>query len=575
MQNTKINKILVFCIFLVVVTSFLIVHVYIKNKNKIILKNNNDKLISIKVQDENGDYIDSELTTWPTTDWYTFDKEASTCENGGEVNFENGQIVLNTNGSEKCTIYFKLKYKGDSRKVIEKALEKKDDVTCTANVYSPLVEIDDETYLSGDNECIDFNYVWYSGKLWRITQINSDGTMKMITQNAMTGLPFGATSDFENSWVYQWLNEDFLDTLYNADNILVKDAKWELSSWYDYEKGEIYKTVTSTVGLLNPFEYNISDRTIIMPNMSNYLVNNYTWWLSSRLNASETYVHLASYDNIIGATESNLIGSGVRPVVLLRSDVLLEGEGTKENPFTIVGDRETGKTNEKINTRLSGEYVNVLGKVYRIVSIEKDSEGNDITKITSLDYARDERNEIVKKNSTNPNENIHNYNDAFKSGNENYWGAYLNKTWLTEDLKKYLTTSTYYVNTIIGLDVFDRNYKNTICKDIDSIEPTKTCEKTENVFEGYVGLLRIGEMFVYPYDGDGANAQSMYILTSSDEGGYYPYMYVNYVYQFDSYGYTDPLAAKPVVTLKSDVYITKGDGKTPTTAYEVAVPTVP
>ena len=39
-------------------------------------------------------------------------------------------------------------------------------------------EKDGTIYFSGTNDCVNFNYVWYSGKLWRITAINSDNTIK-------------------------------------------------------------------------------------------------------------------------------------------------------------------------------------------------------------------------------------------------------------------------------------------------------------------------------------------------------------------------------------------------------------
>ena len=53
------------------------------------------------------------------------------------------------------------------------------------------VEEDGITYISGTSTCINFNYVWYSGKLWRITAINPDGTMKMITDDAITTISYG------------------------------------------------------------------------------------------------------------------------------------------------------------------------------------------------------------------------------------------------------------------------------------------------------------------------------------------------------------------------------------------------
>ena len=47
---------------------------------------------------------------------------------------------------------------------------------------------DNITYISGTADNINFNYVWYSGKLWRITAVYPDGTMKMITDDVITNI---------------------------------------------------------------------------------------------------------------------------------------------------------------------------------------------------------------------------------------------------------------------------------------------------------------------------------------------------------------------------------------------------
>ena len=53
--------------------------------------------------------------------------------------------------------------------------------------------MDDTVYLSGNNDCVDMNYVWYSGKLWRIVSISSDNTLKLVTEGNMTNIPWGDT----------------------------------------------------------------------------------------------------------------------------------------------------------------------------------------------------------------------------------------------------------------------------------------------------------------------------------------------------------------------------------------------
>ena len=99
---------------------------------------------------------------------------------------------------------------------------------------SGAAEPPNNTYFWGTNKCLDFNYVWYSGYMWRITEILNDGSVKMISENILSAINFGEDGFFEKSYIKQWLNEDFLDTLYNHENILVEDATWDISPWYDW-----------------------------------------------------------------------------------------------------------------------------------------------------------------------------------------------------------------------------------------------------------------------------------------------------------------------------------------------------
>ncbi len=426
-------------------------------------------------------------------------------------------------------------------------------------------------YLSGTNEDINFNYVWYSGKLWRITQINPDGTMKMITEDAMTGIYFGETVDFENSWAYDWLNEDFLDTLYNYQDIIVTDAKWELTASYGAPyHPEPYKIVETAVGLLNTYEYYRSLEKVNVEKFQKvYLNNGYQWWLSSAcddtLESTAIYA-VGPYDNDDGlwGGEPYLSAWGVRPAVVLKSDIMLEHSGTKNDPFIIVNDKKSGKVNEKLNNRLSGEYVKVDNKIYRIVGIE-----NGTVKLTSVDYVRGADNNVLNKVYNNPEKAIRDYIDAANSNDPDYWAYYLNNNWLTDNLKKYLVEGTYYLGLIQGTTTSMRSYKNTICQEIETNETTKNCLKTEKIWNGYVGIPRIGEMFAYPIDGNIQNTPNMFLITPYSNDDYYIAAYVNG--NIDVLLYRTAATVRPSINLKSSVKITGGDGMSPDTAYEIGL----
>ena len=200
------------------------------------------------------------------------------------------------------------------------------------------VEEDGITYISGSKDCIDFNYVWYSGKLWRITAIYPDGTMKMITDDAITNISYGSNINFytnvsNSSYMYQWLNEDFLSTLYNYQNVIVTNSRWNATQTSSSNSKPSETTmVTSAVGLLNVYEYEKSFENTSYSN--GYLNINYSWWLLNP--ASSTYVWYVFNRGFVNSDIPSDAAYGVRPSVNLQSKTVINGgSGTEEDPYTI------------------------------------------------------------------------------------------------------------------------------------------------------------------------------------------------------------------------------------------------
>ena len=355
--------------------------------------------------------------------------------------------------------------------------------TSTCKTY---VDEDGITYVSGSSECIDFNYVWYSGKMWRITAVNSDGTMKMITDDNMTTISYGSNATFANSYIYQWLNEDFLDTLYNYQNIIVEDSTWNVTSTTS-ESTKLPETtlvnnstigVSTPVGLLNSYEYYMSYKNT-NSNLG-FLANGVYFWL---LNQNSSNVWMV--DNVNGTMSSTASSSFsvVRPVINLNSNIKISsGTGTKSNPYRISGDNITTDS-ELLNTRISGEYVLLNDELYRIVGIEEEK-----TKINKVDVISSDESGIENK--------FVSATTYGSSTSDEYWDHYLNNTWIANlPEKEILEVGTYYLGIISSSS---RNYKETICSTNDMSSPTKTCTKTSEVWQGYIGLPRYGEMFASP-----------------------------------------------------------------------------
>ena len=435
--------------------------------------------------------------------------------------------------------------------------------TSTCKTY---VDEDGITYVSGTKDCINFNYVWYSGKLWRITAINKDGTMKMITDDSITNISYNPDGDvnfydvskkdyttYTGSYMYQFLNEDFLDTLYNYQNIIVEDSTWNIttSSSKNTKLPETTLINSSTigkntpVGLLNSYEYYLSYKNT--SDSSGYLYNGYFWWLLNPYSSSDVWdVH--SHGNLHNNVPS--YAHTARPSINLKSNIQLSGgSGTKDDPYTISGDKKQPTINTTLlNTRTIGEYVvfdedadTSTKELYRIVGIEDGK-----TKLNRNDYVKSGTTILTKKFSTNI---------TYGSGtSDDYWDYYLNNTWYNSLANKdMLESSSYYIKQVSD----GTSYKNSLCNTYNTIETTKSCTKTTSMWTGLVGLPRYGEMFA-SQQGNGYNSSSdMWLITPKGSSLVWDVRSSGYLNHNDlSYART----ARPSINLKSNIVITGGSG---------------
>ena len=202
--------------------------------------------------------------------------------------------------------------------------------------------------LANEPQVISNNYVKFSGLMWRVVGINSDGTIRLITESPMTHKPWdsGSNVDYSTSEIRSWLNTEFLSTL-NEDLIATSTFNYtQMSS--SYEIGET-KTLQDQVGLLSIFDYigvtnaDLASGEVGLMN-NNYLINGMNWWTMT--GASEGANVWGIYD--VGSA-NGLIGAdanGVRPIVNLKSDTkVVEGDGSKENPYVILGEESRGGIN--------------------------------------------------------------------------------------------------------------------------------------------------------------------------------------------------------------------------------------
>lgn len=356
-----------------------------------------------------------------------------------------------------------------------------------------------DTFLVG--QCSQ-NYVWYSGKLWRVVlKNNATGAVKMVTDNAITVIDYGEDSTFENSYVDQWLNQEFLPTLHDYEDYLVVDSIWDSTavSMDTPSRPQATTTTTRAVGLLNAYEYyttyNKSDG--LATSETGYLYEkNAAWYLITKYDDNENLlIDNGTLTNILplGGWLVDSVGIGIKPCINMQStNQIVSGTGSKSDPYILDGDLkeiENGAT--LLSTRYSGEYVTFNNSLYRIMDTETLN-GKVLTKIIAVDIVNEEfswnwDDEGLDGGLTDFNQS------TLKTDLENYY-----QKMASTDSKSY---SMIQPNTIWYIGSFEEglslayNYKSLICITPNDNTSIKNCAKTTTTSTTSIGLPRAGEMF--------------------------------------------------------------------------------
>ncbi len=366
----------------------------------------------------------------------------------------------------------------------------------------------DLTFVKGNNPN---NYVWYSGKMWRIVEY-SNYNIKLVTDDIITLLPRNVENNikYADSDVDKWLKNIFLPTLKDP-NVYLVDALWDVSKTSnisDFPNDS--ENVTRKVGLLNSFEaYNIGP----------FLGNNYPSLLSNYASSNTvrtvTSGGAGSVADVVFSTQSYY---GIRPAITVSRNVsVISGDGGANNPYILVGNSTNVAVNTLLNTRYSGEYLRINNDLYRIVSID-----NGLTKVIA----------------------VNNYleNQAFDDDSNNY---------LNSNVYNLLNNTTFYNH--LG-SAYNFVSPTTYCKEeIDnSVSFQKTCSSNNSV-NVTIALPRLGDLFTASTR-YGANA--FFTINPSH------YSFINAISNNTKYRERiDKLyGIRPVFSLKSNTVIVKGNG---------------
>lgn len=306
-----------------------------------------------------------------------------------------------------------------------------------------------EYYYQGKNVS---NYLWYSGRLFRIINIDEQG-LTLITENSQTSLVWGVTNDIKQSYIYNWLNQTeeentglFINSINNYENNLT------ITSWCigetKIENNTCKDTMEAYVSLLSVSDY------LKAGGINSYLNNNTYWWTSNTSeNGKPWYIFNTGGINDDVSLNETYYSYGVRPVIkLMRTSTYLKGDGTKENPYQIKEEISNNLADKSV-----GEYIKYSNYNWRI-----QSKNSDTIKLI-LDGYITKDNQNIKIKYTNVDN-------------------YLNKTFYNTLSKDNLSKCNYYIGFYNKNTQY--NYKNAF-------------EKTNHNF---IGLPSISEIFANDYE---------------------------------------------------------------------------
>jgi len=455
----------------------------------------------------------------------TFNDNSITCvTEGNNITIRNNQGNIEVNFGLICTnekgekVYDSSEE--DAKKTEDKgtcvAYQSKEEINLKAKVETTIAAsnkstVGNEIYIVGTPTN---NYVWYSGKMWRIFSYNQiTETVKAVTVNPMTSIYYNnnGTRNYVGSDVETWLNNDFLNSLKDSASFITNN---------NYPVGAT--TTKSKVALISSTDFNQIK--------SWYGISGQNSWTmeGSIINGTTT------------STPASTTLQSIRPVITFASDVLVySGSGTSAEPFIIDNNSNAhGVSGDLINTRFSGEYIQLAdGKNYRIISTE-----GGITKVIGT-YSF----------SLDSNHYSDNHFDYASSTIRTTLESKFNAT-----MKGYMTKGDFCLETINGDQLA---YRSSKCLTSDRVNNSIT-----------VGMPKIGEMFTTAIQGVGEywtinpNNENP---TNTDDGYYHAT--INTILTTGSSStrkITESVDMVPVFYLKDTLTILSGNGM-PNTPYKL------
>lgn len=330
-----------------------------------------------------------------------------------------------------------------------------------------LVSEGDGLYLDDKNQVFYFkgkvlnNYLYYSGKMWRVIKINQDGSMVLILNDVISALTYGSSSKYQDSSLRGYLNTitnqsftGIFEQTLNDKNQYLKKTSICIDQISNIEDITCDKKVTlDFVGLLNLSDYQLSG------GKNGYLNHHISYYTATTDNHDRLY-YVHSKGGVTLTDDYKEHNYGVRPTITLKKNIsYISGDGTETNPYII-------EPKEEKTMIYIGNYVSYSGYTWKVIS--KDDQ---TYKLATSSLLTDKTGQVYMRNYATKNNlyQVKTYGSLAYYLNTNWYRTLIDKSLIVEGT---WYTGNYQINGVT-------DYKNIYT---DSISAK-------------VGLLHVGELY--------------------------------------------------------------------------------
>ena len=406
-------------------------------------------------------------------------------------------------------------------------LKNKTTVERTVEVVSKIknavkIANDKKDYYKGSNPA---NFVRLSGMLFRVIGVDGNN-VRIVADEDIANVNYSGISPWLEDYFMKHINE-------NAKKLLVKNKYCNMKVTNENLNATECTSFTDSRYSYIP---SIVDVNLTKDDKSTSFMKPETLsWLANEKDDKTAYTtRNVFFGNEAGSdfyADSKTQNYGVRPVLTIKGDTLIKsGNGTSTSPYTF-GETKTGKTDEAINTRYSGEYISYGGMLWRIIEVNEDG----TTKVVSI--------ENIKKDGVNIKTNYKKVKSDKKIYNptqKNNVGYYINNK-----VSEYIDTS-YFVNKEIKVPVYKKEIQYGKQK---TTEKYKVKLSAPNMYEMFSASAK-----------SASRTRSYWLLNSSEEPYYKALVTDAGVVITENVGDFDEYGIRVVANLKKSVSIKKGKG---------------